>query len=355
VKDAKGASSKSDEIEVYAGNAAPVVTIGLTGNKSFYLPGLPINYSVNVKDNDTSKIDPANLYVSVDYVQGYSEASKPMGHQQGQLTISGKNIMMSLDCKSCHKEADSSVGPAFVMVAKKYAKDPNAVNYLAEKIRRGGAGVWGTTPMAAHPTLSQSDLDQMIGWILSLASTAEVKKSLPQAGSIVPEANQKPDAQLVLSASYTDKGANNIKALTGSNSTALHSNNVYFLGKEEVKGFTFHKAKGINNLVLPQGGGWFAIDSIDLTGVKSDNIMAGWQDVPKLVLDFEVRLDAPDGKPIGTGSIAVPQKGELNGTAKVMLEPVTDTRFHKLYFIYKPKDPKTSIEAGIAALQFNAK
>jgi glucose/arabinose dehydrogenase/cytochrome c551/c552 len=356
VKDAKGASSKSDVIDVYAGNEAPVVTIQVTGgNKSFYLPGVPINYSVNVKDNDTSKIDPANLYVSADYLQGLSQATKPMGHQQGQLAISGKNILMSLDCKSCHKEADSSVGPPYVLVAKKYAKDPNAVKYLAEKIRNGGAGVWGTTAMAAHPTLSQSDLEQMIGWILSLANKEVAKKSLPQTGNIMPAANQKPDAALVLSASYTDKGGNNIKALTGSNSIVLRSNNVSFTGKEEVKGFTFFNVAGNNYLVLPQSEGWFGVDSIDLTGVASLNIITGWQDAPAIGFDFETRLDAPDGKLLGKGSMPVPQKGQQMGIAHVPLESAADGRLHKLYFIYKSRDPKAVSQAGISMLQFNAK
>ena len=45
-------------------------------NKSFYLPGKPINYSVSVTDkDDTAKIDPANLFVSVDYVRGFDKAS----------------------------------------------------------------------------------------------------------------------------------------------------------------------------------------------------------------------------------------------------------------------------------------
>lgn len=355
VKDANGASSKSDAIDVYAGNEAPVVTIQLTGNKSFYLPGVPINYSVNIKDNDTSATDPANLYVSVDYVQGFNQASKPMGHQQGELSIGGKNIMLSLDCKSCHKEADSSIGPAFVRVARKYNKDPNAINYLSEKIRKGGAGVWGTAAMAAHPTLSQSDLDQVIGWILSLANKEAVKKSLPQTGNITPAADQKPNAELVLSASYTDKGGNNIKALTGSSSTALHSNNVSFTGREEVKGFTFHNANHNNSLVLPRDEGSFGIDSIDLTSVRSVNIMVGWQDTLKSGFNFETRLDAPDGKLLGKGSMPIPQKGRQTGSAHVTLESVTDGRFHKLYFMYKQKDPKEEIHAGISMLQFNAK
>ena len=51
------------QLNVYAGNETPVVNIQLNGgNKSFYLPGIPVNYSVRVTDkNDTSKVDPANL------------------------------------------------------------------------------------------------------------------------------------------------------------------------------------------------------------------------------------------------------------------------------------------------------
>ena len=83
--------------------------------------------------------------------------------------------------------------------------------------------------------------------------------------------------------------------------------------------------------------------------------MAGWQDAPKFGFDFEARLDAPDGKLLGKGSMPVPQKGQQMGTAHVTLESVTDGRLHKLYFIYKSKDPKAMIQAGIAMLQFNAK
>ena len=46
------------------------------GNKSFYLPGVPVKYAVTVTDkNDTSTIDPANLFVSVDYVEGFDKAA----------------------------------------------------------------------------------------------------------------------------------------------------------------------------------------------------------------------------------------------------------------------------------------
>ncbi len=215
VKDASGATTKSDAYEVYAGNQEPIVNIEISGgNKSFFIPGKPIKYTVQVQDNDTSKMDPANLFVSVDYVQGYDKAASTQGHQQGTAAISGKGLMLSLDCKSCHKENEKSIGPAYVNVSQKYQKDPNAIAYLTQKIIKGGAGVWGEVAMPAHPTLSQNDATQIVNWVLTLANKDAVKKSLPPSGTITPPA-QKPGSVMVLSASYTDKGGNNIKALTG--------------------------------------------------------------------------------------------------------------------------------------------
>jgi cytochrome c len=354
-KDDKGAASKSNEARVYAGNETPAVTIDITGgNKSFYLPGLPVQYAVNVADKtDTATFDAANLYVSVDYVEGFDKASSPMGHQQGQAAISGKTLMLSLDCKSCHKEADKSVGPAFVEVSQKYAKDPNAMAYLTQKIIKGGSGVWGQVAMAAHPTLAQEDIHQIVSWVLSLSNKAAVKKSLPQTGTIIPPANAKPNSVMVLSASYTDKGGNNIKALTGSNSVALHSNTVTFKGTEKTKSFTSMKYGGNNLMILPVAEGWVALDNIDLTGVHTIQIGCGSQAAPKKNLDFEIRLDAPDGKVISNGATTIPPvkgAGMQMTTVKLPIETVSDGKQHTVYVIYKPQE---KLQAGMMSVQFS--
>jgi len=357
VKDTQGDSAVSNAIDVYAGNETPVVSIQVNGgNKSFYVPGLPFQYSVSVTDkNDTSKIDPANLFVSVEYLEGFDRAGSTMGHQQGEATISGKNIMLSLDCKSCHKEAETSIGPSFVQVSQKYAKDTNAASYLAQKIVKGGGGVWGEVAMAAHPTLPEGDVSQIVQWVLSLSNKEAVKKSLPQSGSITPE-QKKPNTALILTASYTDKGGTNIKALTGRNSIALRSNSVLFTGKEEMKGYTSIGFNGLNYMIIPLGEGWFKIDSIDLTGIKAINIFAGWQQPPAYGFDFEIKLDAPDGKTLGKGSLTPPSdKKTQQGTVHVAIDAVTDNAFHKIYVISKPKDAKEIGQAGVAGLQFSNK
>ena len=354
-KDNKGAASKSDIVNVYAGNETPTVNINLSGgNKSFYLPGVALNYIVSVTDkSDTAKIDPANLFVSVDYAEGFDKANAPAGHQQGQANISGKNLMLSMDCKSCHKQEDKSVGPSFVQVSQKYIKDPNVSTYLSGKIIKGGSGVWGEVAMAAHPNLSQDDAKQIVSWIMSLSNKAVVKKSLPQNGTIIPLTDQKPGSVMVLSASYTDKGGNNIKALTGNSVLSLKANTVSFKFTTKTKGFTPFKYSGSTILIFPTADGWFEIDQIDLTGVRSVNINTGWQVAPLAGFTFEVKLDAPDGKLLGTATLPVPSKDQKTGLLKIPIQQVTDGKMHDLYFVYKVKGMLTG--AGVVSVQFNAK
>jgi cytochrome c len=353
-KDDQGATAKSEGVSVYAGNSEPVVSIRLkSGNRSFYLPGVPIGYNVEVKDDDTPAIDPANLYIAVDYMQGFDKTAVPMGHQQGQAAVSGRQLTQTLDCKSCHKEADKSIGPAFLLVAQKYHDDPRAANYLAQKIVHGGSGVWGDVAMSAHPSLSNDDVDQIVTWILSLGNSAALRKSLPQSGSIVPPANEPPNAAMLISASYTDKGGNNIKALTGKTSVSLLSNSVYFTGLEKVKGFTPYKYNGRQVMVFPAKAGWVASDSVDLTGVRRIDLACGWQTPPKGSLDFEARLDSPDGKLLGKGAISpVTNKGQQFGIASIPMSAVTDGAMHTVYILYAGKEP---VSGGIQFIQFNSK
>ena len=355
VKDNQGAASKSDIVNVYAGNEAPQVTINLSGgNKSFYFPGVPQNYTVAIADKtDTSKFDPANIFVSVDYLEGFDKANAPMGHQQGQANISGKNLMLSMDCKSCHKQEEKSIGPSFVQVSQKYIKDPNVTTYLTQKIIKGGSGVWGEVAMAAHPTLADNDAKQIVSWIMSLSNKAVIKKSLPQSGTIIPLADQKPGSALVLSASYTDKGGNNIKALTGNSVVSLQANTVSFKSNIKTLGFTPFKYGGSNILIFPAADGWFGIEQIDLTGVGSIIINSSWQTVPKGLITFEVKMDTPDGKLLGMATLPIPTKEQKTGVLKIPIQSVADGKLHNVYFVYKVKGVVSG--AAVSSVQFNAK
>ncbi len=69
-------------------------------------------------------------------------------------------------CVACHTLDKRVVGPSFREVAAKLAGDGGAAAMLAKKIREGGAGNWGNVPMPPHPAISESDLQQVVAWIL---------------------------------------------------------------------------------------------------------------------------------------------------------------------------------------------
>jgi glucose/arabinose dehydrogenase/cytochrome c551/c552 len=362
VKDKEGAATQSETLNVYAGNTTPEVNISISGNKTFYFPGKQVVYSVTASDKEDSAIAASNFFVSAEYIEGTDLVAIPMGHRQDDAGISGKSLAFSLDCKSCHKEAEKSIGPAFMDVAKKYKDDPNARKYLTEKIINGGSGVWGETPMAAHPSLPVSDIQQIVNWIMSLTDDKTVKKSLPQKGTLQATLGKqaKDNGVLSISASYTDLGGATIKSLTGRSTTLLRNNKVLFSGKEEKKGFTTINFNGLNYMIVPTSEGWFVLEDMDLSGIGSALIVAGWQQAPLYGFDFEIRLDEVTGKLLGTGSITAPKEkskpGALGfGMANLPMEAITDGKFHTIYIVSKPKDAKESGQIAIQSVQFNLK
>jgi cytochrome c len=72
------------------------------------------------------------------------------------------------NCLACHAVDKKLVGPAYKDVAAKYAKDPKAEAKLVEKVKKGGAGVWGQVPMPPNPQVPDADVHALVKWILSL-------------------------------------------------------------------------------------------------------------------------------------------------------------------------------------------
>jgi cytochrome c len=71
-------------------------------------------------------------------------------------------------CFACHATDKKLVGPAYKEVAAKYKADAGAAAKLAEKVKKGGQGVWGPVPMPPNPAVSDADMKTMVGYILAL-------------------------------------------------------------------------------------------------------------------------------------------------------------------------------------------
>ena len=83
--------------------------------------------------------------------------------------VGGAELIQKYGCVACHAVDHKIVGPGLRDVAVKYQGDPGATAHLAEKIRDGGAGVWGTIPMPPQPAPSDPDLATLVQWILTLS------------------------------------------------------------------------------------------------------------------------------------------------------------------------------------------
>jgi cytochrome c len=80
----------------------------------------------------------------------------------------GEAVAKGSDCMLCHAVDKTVVGPSMKDIAAKYkGADKAQIAKLAEKVKTGGSGNWGTTPMAPHPALSEADRISAVEWVLS--------------------------------------------------------------------------------------------------------------------------------------------------------------------------------------------
>ena len=72
------------------------------------------------------------------------------------------------NCLACHQVDKKLVGPSYKDVAAKYAGQKDAAAKLAEKIQKGGSGVWGQVPMPANPQVTPDEAKTLATWILTV-------------------------------------------------------------------------------------------------------------------------------------------------------------------------------------------
>ncbi|WP_124949753.1 c-type cytochrome [Sulfuriferula thiophila] len=90
-------------------------------------------------------------------------ASQASAADNTGLSLAQKNA-----CMTCHSVDKKIVGPAYKDVAAKYKGDKTAEAHLMDKVKKGGAGVWGQIPMPPNPQVKDEDLRVIVKWILAL-------------------------------------------------------------------------------------------------------------------------------------------------------------------------------------------
>ncbi len=70
------------------------------------------------------------------------------------------------NCFACHRVERDYHGPSFKHIAARYADDKDAEQKLARKVREGGAGVWGASPMPAQTQVTDAEALTLVRFIL---------------------------------------------------------------------------------------------------------------------------------------------------------------------------------------------
>ena len=72
-------------------------------------------------------------------------------------------------CTTCHAVSGAkTIGPTYADVAKKYAGQKDAEAKLADKVKKGGQGVWGQVPMPPNAAVPDADVKTLVKWVLSV-------------------------------------------------------------------------------------------------------------------------------------------------------------------------------------------
>ncbi len=140
--------------------------------------------------------DPALITVRARYIA-------PTGHDAGgaQFSTDVAELAKSNQCLACHQVAVPSVGPSYLDVSLKYRLQQNAGEYLHNKLKTGGAGVWGEVPMPPQIALKQEDADKLVAAILGLSDgISQSKGSLEGTLQLAPAYGAEPGGAWEISA-----------------------------------------------------------------------------------------------------------------------------------------------------------
>lgn len=80
-------------------------------------------------------------------------------------TQADEALAKSKGCLGCHGIEKGIVGPAYKDVAKKYAGQ-NVADQLAQKVMKGGGGVWGGMAMPPN-NVTPEEAKKLVDWVLS--------------------------------------------------------------------------------------------------------------------------------------------------------------------------------------------
>ena len=83
--------------------------------------------------------------------------------------VASEELAKKYNCTACHAvKGAKTVGPTYADVAKKNAGQKGDEATRADKVKKGGSGVWGQETMPPNATVPDADIKTLVTWILSV-------------------------------------------------------------------------------------------------------------------------------------------------------------------------------------------
>jgi cytochrome c len=92
--------------------------------------------------------------------------SVAIGAASATPAFANADLAKNKNCMACHAVDKKVIGPAYKDVAAKYAGQKDSADKLAQKIVKGGSGVWGAVPMPANPQVTEAEAKTLAAWVL---------------------------------------------------------------------------------------------------------------------------------------------------------------------------------------------
>lgn len=218
----------------------------------------------------------------------------------------GLRRMKRSDCFNCHAIDQKRVGPTLLEIATKYRGQSAALEASVQRVLQGSTGVWGKIPMIPHAQHTPEEVREMVTWIYSLEPAGLVRVFNGFVGEIPLTAEEaKAVGHYRLDATYVDRGAGTIPALSGSSTIFLRSRRVEAESADEVRG------PQILQSARAQGGKFIgAINHGHFLRFRA----LPWKQIGQITLALasagaggavELRLDQPDGPLLATVPVEV--------------------------------------------------
>lgn len=336
----------STNAKVQVGNEMPEVNIEVFGNKTFFWPGKKIPFNVTIKDkedgsNESGTLTPENIRVSSAFVQEGKDLARLQsdGHLAGMNQSpfeSGRLLIEKSDCKTCHANDKTINGPAYILVAQRYAGKAGVEEILTQKVIKGGTGNWGDRAMAAHPQLSEGEVGQMIKYILSLAGPkGDHKAAISNLLSGVIDPKAEGTGNYVITAGYTDRGANGIAPLSTQLNLYLKINIIEAYAVDMTSSHVTRSESNGVKIISLKNNDYLGIKDIDFKELKAIQTTYIASDSGSI----ELWIDEVENKGAKIGEFTMlfdPANPAKENTSNVDLKLIKGS--HPLFIVYRAKD-----------------